>query len=278
MGGLTAAAVRGHLGLLTQGLCCRNRTPLLGVPGTVWQSRRAALSTRHARHAATHPCTPFTRLTQRIQRQRGSCTRCSGVQHPPAAPGPAPFLQAPVARWIWWKCRPTLWNCLRRTPESCPCLPRTAAVARRCRHACWPTWRPASGGGWHWSSRRRCCPGRLQARSFFSFLCALRWLGGVAGAAALPPSPPHRANKLMHTYIHLSIPVLLPLQLQYCLIDQLLHGPDPPTGHAGEEQVADIMRQHSALGHAEGCHPHIRCAGGRSRCLRPLPRSSPKPC
>lgn len=47
-------------------------------------------------------------------------------------------------------------------------------------------------------------------------------------------------------------------QLQYCLIDQLLHGPDPPTGHAGEEQVADIMRQHSALGHAEGCHPHIR--------------------
>jgi intermediate peptidase len=48
------------------------------------------------------------------------------------------------------------------------------------------------------------------------------------------------------------------LQLQYCLIDQLLHGPDPPTGPRAEAEVASIMRQHSAVGHSEGCHPHIR--------------------
>ena len=55
-----------------------------------------------------------------------------------------------------------------------------------------------------------------------------------------------------------SPPPCRPTQLQYCLIDQLLHGPEPPTGAAAETAVADIMRQHSALGHADGCHPHIR--------------------
>lgn len=49
-----------------------------------------------------------------------------------------------------------------------------------------------------------------------------------------------------------------PVQLQYCLIDQLLHGPQPPMGAAAERAVADIMREHSALGHAPGTHPHIR--------------------
>jgi hypothetical protein len=49
------------------------------------------------------------------------------------------------------------------------------------------------------------------------------------------------------------------MQLQYNLIDQLLHGPEPPTGAAAEAVVADIMRRHSALGPSPpGCHPHIR--------------------
>ncbi|KAL4424571.1 hypothetical protein ABPG77_009155 [Micractinium sp. CCAP 211/92] len=47
-------------------------------------------------------------------------------------------------------------------------------------------------------------------------------------------------------------------QIQYCLIDQLLHGPDPPTGQRAADEIAQLMRTHSALGHAEGCHPHIR--------------------
>lgn len=51
-------------------------------------------------------------------------------------------------------------------------------------------------------------------------------------------------------------------QIQYCLIDQLLHGSDPPTGAAAQRAVADIVASHSALPHAAGSHPHIRCAAG----------------
>jgi hypothetical protein len=49
-----------------------------------------------------------------------------------------------------------------------------------------------------------------------------------------------------------------PAQLQYCLIDQLLHGPQPPTGAAAERAIAGLMEEHSALGWHPGCHPHIR--------------------
>ncbi|PRW32540.1 putative mitochondrial intermediate mitochondrial [Chlorella sorokiniana] len=47
-------------------------------------------------------------------------------------------------------------------------------------------------------------------------------------------------------------------QLQFCLIDQLLHGPEPPTGQRAQREIAALMEQHSALPHAPGCHPHIR--------------------
>lgn len=72
----------------------------------------------------------------------------------------------------------------------------------------------------------------------------------AAPAGAWPAVPPLTCTA-SHVYC------LVP-QLQYCLIDQLLHGPEPPTGAAAEAAIAGIMGQHSALGHAPGAHPHIR--------------------
>ena len=77
---------------------------------------------------------------------------------------------------------------------------------------------------------------------------------------AAPSTVGHRCYPLLK-------PLQFLLQLQYCLIDQLLHGPDPPTGQRAEREVGELMRRHSALGGgggggagwgAQGGHPHIR--------------------
>lgn len=47
-------------------------------------------------------------------------------------------------------------------------------------------------------------------------------------------------------------------QLQLCLVDQLLHGPDPPTGARVEEAVAEVTQDHSSFGPVPGTLPHLR--------------------
>jgi hypothetical protein len=54
-------------------------------------------------------------------------------------------------------------------------------------------------------------------------------------------------------------------QLVYCAVDQLLHGPDPPTGQRAQQLVGEIVQQYSSLGHCPGTHPHLRCAAGWAR-------------
>jgi Zn-dependent oligopeptidase len=70
----------------------------------------------------------------------------------------------------------------------------------------------------------------------------------------LPPGLLHAAQRARRRFAGLE----LQCQLQYCLIDQLLHGPQPPTGAAAERAIAGLMEEHSALGWHPGCHPHIR--------------------
>ncbi|KAL4855723.1 Mitochondrial intermediate peptidase [Chlorella vulgaris] len=71
-------------------------------------------------------------------------------------------------------------------------------------------------------------------------------------------APPPGLLRQLHTTKRRFVALEQQQQLQFCLIDQLLHGPDPPTGAAAQAQIADIMQSHSALGWAPGCHPHIR--------------------
>ena len=39
------------------------------------------------------------------------------------------------------------------------------------------------------------------------------------------------------------------------------------SAEASVQNAAELMRTHSALGHAEGCHPHIRCGASSPAAL-----------
>lgn len=42
------------------------------------------------------------------------------------------------------------------------------------------------------------------------------------------------------------------------MVDQLLHGPTPPTGAAAAAAVGELAAAHSAFGHVPGTLPHLR--------------------
>lgn len=184
-----------------------------------------------------------------------------------------------------------------------PCLRGTAPRASRCRRCCYARCRTAGGALLRWTSSSRCGQGQFRpgaacrppARSASSPPCREACLPDTRSTT--PPSPPASQHPCPAARPLPRQPAarspgpcrqaafllacerpscrLLPgcLQLQYCLIDQLLHGPDPPTGQRAADEVAALMRTHSALGHAQGCHPHIRRAPPRP--AQPLPPGCP---